>query len=1500
MFVRHFPVFLSMTLCLGVSTASAQTNIIHVPGDYPTIQAGIKAANDNDMVLVDPGVYNEAVQFGLKTVRLVSSAGPSNTVIVAPAGQAAVSFGTGTTRGLLSGFTISNSPAAVTIESGLASCGGCPTPTITSNIIINCANGIHSQVSVPTISYNHIIGCTNYGIAIAGPANAVIEGNIVERCGEGISLGAVAVVNVHNNIVRENLGVGIGLPSYFTSQVNLSQNVVVNNGYHGIYFPGGGRGPWIINNTIAGNGGAGIVKDGSAPDIRIINNVVVGNPALLVIHDETPSIVAFNDFYSRTGPAITGALTNLQDVISGNISADPFFACEPAEDYHLVAASPAIDVGTNGAPLLSTTDLDGGPRFLAGNTNDSSVVDMGAYEFDPSSPPTPCLFLICPTNMIVMAAPGQSSAAVSYLPPFATPGATVMTSPASGSLFPGGDNTVSVSAAYGTNVTNCTFTVTVITDHDLARALNATNLPWVSFGDTMWFAQNVTTHDGIAAAQSGPMTTNIQSSTLRTVLQGPGPLSFWWKLSTLQNLDFLYFIVDGVTQASFTGGLDWHSNVFNIPPGPHIVDWQFVRGEYWWGGQVEAWLDQVSYPPGPIPLILLCPTNEVVVAKPGQYSAAVTYAPPFATPGAVVTTVPSSGSMFPGGVSKVNVAATYGTNSTNCSFTVNVQTAHDLPPAVNTTNLDWITAGDASWYTQTNVTRDGLAAQSGAITNGQISTMQTTLLGPAEVTFWWKVSSETNHDLLFLTANGSTQAVISGEVNWQQRTIYLGAGMQVLQWSYAKDASGNGGLDTGWVDQVSWVPGSFPPSGTVQPPKVVTGIGSTATFSVITGGTPPLRYQWLFNGNVLPGATNAVLVVPNVDASKVGSYSVIVMNALGTVQSSSAALRLTEVIAWGANSYGQTNVPTDLTDVAAIAGGWHHSVALRNDGTVIAWGANNRRQTNVPASLSNVVAIASRSGDHAMALRVDGTVAVWGDNSYGQTNVPAGLSNVVAIAAGGYRCLALRSDGTAVSWGDSRVVPAGLSNLVAVSAGDYVSLFLRPDGSLVATGTTVPANVTNIIAIAAGGLHNLALRADGKVLAWGDNLYGQISVPTNLDQVIAIAAGDYHSTALRADGTVVNWGKYFTGQGYVTPVMPAGLTNVHAIAAGSDHDLALLIRTPPTPYIAGQPSNQIAVAGMSATLTVNAEPTASRLSYQWRFNGTNDIPGATSSSLTLSNVQSADVGLYSVRVTNLFGSIVSSNALLKVDHPPVADASATRSPVISANGTNATVVLDGSLSSDPDNDPLQYIWFSGLNSQSSSLLASGVVAVVTMPVGDDPVALVVSDGVAMNTNGFTLTVLTTGQAVTQLDSVVSQSGLAQSNPLSATLQAALASLARGNSIAAVNQLQAFQNKVSAQVAPSNPALARTLIAAAQQVINAVESGASSGAIRLVAAQRPASGKVQIRFSGGTGRTHIVEASTNLQDWELIGAAREENQGQFQFEDPNSAAIQSRFYRVRVP
>ncbi|MGI8966457.1 MAG: LamG-like jellyroll fold domain-containing protein, partial [Limisphaerales bacterium] len=85
--------------------------------------------------------------------------------------------------------------------------------------------------------------------------------------------------------------------------------------------------------------------------------------------------------------------------------------------------------------------------------------------------------------------------------------------------------------------------------------------------------------------------------------------------------------------------------------------------------------------------------------------------------------------------------------------------------------------------------------------------------------------------------------------------------------------------------------------------------------------------------------------------------------------------------------------------------------------------------------------------------------------------------------------------------------------------------------------------------------------------------------------------------------------------------------------------------------IISQPVSQTVTVGANATFSVTANG-SSPLSYQWKFNETNVIAGATYASLVLSNVQVAQAGTYSVQVTNALGSVLSSNAALTVDPVP--------------------------------------------------------------------------------------------------------------------------------------------------------------------------------------------------------------------------------------------------------
>src|SRR5205809_5127176 len=181
-------------------------------------------------------------------------------------------------------------------------------------------------------------------------------------------------------------------------------------------------------------------------------------------------------------------------------------------------------------------------------------------------------------------------------------------------------------------------------------------------------------------------------------------------------------------------------------------------------------------------------------------------------------------------------ATTNGLPTTNAPLAVGV--ALDDPALV------WDTYGDALWTAQTAVTHDGAdAAQSGAFLNGA-STMRTHVTGPGTVTFWWKVSSETNIDAFRFYVGGVLRAKITGAVDWEQQTFPVPAGSQELKWKF-KD-KGTSGQDRGWVDQVHFAP--QPPTITRQPANRSVAVGRKVTFRVKAAGAPPLSYQWQFNG----------------------------------------------------------------------------------------------------------------------------------------------------------------------------------------------------------------------------------------------------------------------------------------------------------------------------------------------------------------------------------------------------------------------------------------------------------------------------------------------------------------------------------------------------------------------------------------------------------------------------------------------------------------------------
>ena len=132
----------------------------------------------------------------------------------------------------------------------------------------------------------------------------------------------------------------------------------------------------------------------------------------------------------------------------------------------------------------------------------------------------------------------------------------------------------------------------------------------------------------------------------------------------------------------------------------------------------------------------------------------------------------------------------------------------------------------------------------------------------------------------------------------------------------------------------------------------------------------------------------------------------------------------------------------------------------------------------------------------------------------------------------------------------------------------------------------------------------------------------------------------------------------FGGSDKGQSTVPAGLNRAEAIAGGAYHSLALVLPL----EIHCAPLSQTTYVGSYVDFTADAAGIPP-LEYLWFANGTNLICCSTDPGLELTNIQFSQAGTYAVVVTNLFGTVTSTPAMLqvipRVGHRPVPGLNAT-------------------------------------------------------------------------------------------------------------------------------------------------------------------------------------------------------------------------------------------------
>lgn len=447
---------------------------------------------------------------------------------------------------------------------------------------------------------------------------------------------------------------------------------------------------------------------------------------------------------------------------------------------------------------------------------------------------------------------------------------------------------------------------------------------------------------------------------------------------------------------------------------------------------------------------------------------------------------------------------------------------------------------------------------------------------------------------------------------------------------------------------------SVPPSITTPPQNQSVAAGGGADFTVVANGTSPFAYQWYFNGMPIPGATSSGYSITNAQSSHAGLYSVTVSNSVGSVQSAFASLEIIAPPAIISQPQNQsvivgTNVTFSVgldTEIPPVTSGtlrlWLKAdagVITNSAGLVSQWldqsaSGNHAIQQNTNKQPRYIGAAVPTSG--RPTVRFDGIQDInSGDWMRGanDVNIPAGYTSFLVY---------LRAD-RIVS--EQVLVGVGVPGQGGALRSHYIrnssEMALSGWGNDYGTGFSIPANSYRI---------------------WTDRLNNTRSVLEFFD--ITSATTNAFSTATSGLGTP-NAGYYVGGLGSSTRNFQGDISELIVYqGALSDAERSLIENYLKMKYFS--------TAGGDG------------LGYQWMFNGTN-IAGATNFSLTLSNVQPADAGNYSVVVANSAGSTTSTDAILAVNVPPSITAHPQSQSVNAGGVVNFGVATSGT-------GPFTYQW----------------------------------------------------------------------------------------------------------------------------------------------------------------------------------------------------------------
>lgn len=468
------------------------------------------------------------------------------------------------------------------------------------------------------------------------------------------------------------------------------------------------------------------------------------------------------------------------------------------------------------------------------------------------------------------------------------------------------------------------------------------------------------------------------------------------------------------------------------------------------------------------------------------------------------------------------------------------------------------------------------------------------------------------------------------------------------------------------------------PQITTQPRNVTNYVGDNALFSTAVdavNSTLPVSYQWLSNNIAIPNATNATLLLTNVQLSYSASYSVQITNVVGATNS--------------AVGYLQVNAMPAADATTGLVGNWKFD---DDAGSTTAADSSPNANAGTLEGFTDTTSVWG-TGINGGDLNFNGDATAANLVAIPDVNQPApsvlDFSSNPAFTLSAWIKSAAPSNGPAIICKGTG--NGGEQYCVDMQTTGYRFFVRSAAGPSTAVSAPMPANNTwqHITAVfdAVNGIESIYTNGQLSAVA--------VAPLTLLANSHEVSIGNRQSSSVSA------YNVPFTGALDDIRIYNRALTSadVQLLYASSLND----------PYIFVQPTNTTTVEGGTATFSVSAHGNTP-LTYTW-YENLSSIPNATNATLVLSNVPaSKDSYSYFVRVTDNASFTDSSNATLSVttSAPVFAPDLPAQLYAFAGSSFTASVAATGSL-------PITYRWqYNGADLQDSAHVSGSHSNVLTL------------------------------------------------------------------------------------------------------------------------------------------------------------------------------------------